>query len=109
MEVICPRCAGFDVHKQTVVACARIVGDGAPLQEVQPPRRAFWNWPTGSTLSASSTSRWKPSSCKCIACSTIARPEYTARTASSSLRLLGGQRSRSPVERSLVQHVDYVS
>jgi len=50
MEVICPRCAGFDVHKQTVVACARIVGDGAPLQEVQPPRRAFWNWQAGSTL-----------------------------------------------------------
>ena len=35
MEVICPRCAGLDVHKQTVVACARIAGDGAPLQEVR--------------------------------------------------------------------------
>lgn len=35
MEVIYPRCAGLDVHKQTVVACVRIAGDGAPLQEVQ--------------------------------------------------------------------------
>ena len=34
MDVIYPRCAGLDVHKQTVVACARIAGDGAPLQEV---------------------------------------------------------------------------
>src|SRR2546428_13154690 len=35
MEVICPRCAGLDVHKQTVVACARIVGEGPALQEVR--------------------------------------------------------------------------
>lgn len=35
MEVIYPRCAGLDVHKQTVVACARIAGDGAPLQQVR--------------------------------------------------------------------------
>jgi transposase len=35
MEVIYPRCAGLDVHKQTVVACVRIAGDGAPLQEVR--------------------------------------------------------------------------
>lgn len=34
MEVIYPRCAGLDVHKQTVVACARISRGGAPLQEV---------------------------------------------------------------------------
>src|SRR5690606_1634048 len=26
MDVIYPRCAGLDVHKQTVVACARIAG-----------------------------------------------------------------------------------
>ena len=32
MEVIYRRCAGLDVHKQTVVACARIAGDG-PLQQ----------------------------------------------------------------------------
>jgi transposase len=32
MDVIYPRCAGLDVHKQTVVACARIAGDG-PLQQ----------------------------------------------------------------------------
>jgi transposase len=35
MEVICPRCAGLDVHKQTVVACVRIARDGAPLQQVR--------------------------------------------------------------------------
>jgi transposase len=35
MEVIYPRCAGLDVHKQTVVACVRIAGNGAPLQEVR--------------------------------------------------------------------------
>ena len=35
MEVICPRCAGLDVHKQTVVACVRIASDAAPLQEVR--------------------------------------------------------------------------
>src|SRR3989449_8705437 len=35
MEVIYPRCAGLDVHKQTVVACARIVGEGPALQEVR--------------------------------------------------------------------------
>ena len=35
MEVIHPRCSGLDVHKQTVVACVRIAGDGAPLQEVR--------------------------------------------------------------------------
>jgi transposase len=35
MEVIYPRCAGLDVHKQTVVACARIAGDGPLVQEVR--------------------------------------------------------------------------
>jgi transposase len=30
-----PRCAGLDVHKHTVVACVRIVGQGAPIQEVR--------------------------------------------------------------------------
>src|SRR5437773_3874600 len=35
MEVICPRCAGLDVHKQTVVACVRIADDGPPTQEVR--------------------------------------------------------------------------
>src|SRR5881296_4640224 len=35
MEVIYPRCAGLDVHKQTVVVCVRIARDGAPLQEVR--------------------------------------------------------------------------
>jgi transposase len=35
MEVIYSRCAGLDVHKQTVVACARVAGDGPLLQEVR--------------------------------------------------------------------------
>jgi transposase len=35
MDVIYCRCAGLDVHKQTVVACARLAGDGAPRQEVR--------------------------------------------------------------------------
>ena len=34
-DVIYPRCAGLDVHKQTVVACARLSSDGAPRQEVR--------------------------------------------------------------------------
>ena len=28
MEVMYPRCAGLDVHKETVVACVRIVEGG---------------------------------------------------------------------------------
>ena len=35
MEVIYPHCAGLDVHKQTVVACARIANNSAPTQEVR--------------------------------------------------------------------------
>ena len=35
MEVIYPRCAGLDVHKQTVVACVRIAATVPPLQEVR--------------------------------------------------------------------------
>jgi transposase len=35
MDVIYPRSAGLDVHKQTVVACARVAGNGPLLQEVR--------------------------------------------------------------------------
>lgn len=35
MEVIYPRCAGLDVHKQTVVACVRIADGAGPLQEIR--------------------------------------------------------------------------
>lgn len=35
MDVIYPRCAGLDVHKQTVVACVRIAAGGSPVQEVR--------------------------------------------------------------------------
>lgn len=34
MEVLYPNCAGLDVHRDTVVACARISGEGPLLQEV---------------------------------------------------------------------------
>ncbi len=35
MEVIYPRCAGLEVHKQTVIACVRIAGGNAPTQEIR--------------------------------------------------------------------------
>jgi transposase len=34
MEVLYPRCAGLDVHKKTIVACIRLVVDGAVHREV---------------------------------------------------------------------------
>lgn len=35
MEVLYPRCAGLDVHKETVVACIRIASGGKVVTEVQ--------------------------------------------------------------------------
>ena len=35
MEVLHRRCAGLDVHKDTVVACARLVGDAGVTQDVE--------------------------------------------------------------------------
>lgn len=35
MDVIYSRCAGLDVHKQSVVACVRIARNGKPLQELR--------------------------------------------------------------------------
>ena len=35
MEVLHPRCCGLDVHKETVVACVRLVIDRKPLKEVR--------------------------------------------------------------------------
>jgi transposase len=35
MEVLYPRCAGLDVHQQTVVACARIVAEDGVAQPVE--------------------------------------------------------------------------
>jgi len=34
MEVIYLRCAGLDVHKDIVMACARVAGDGGVQQDV---------------------------------------------------------------------------
>lgn len=33
MDVVVPRCAGLDVHKDTVVACARVVGEDGRLSK----------------------------------------------------------------------------
>ena len=35
MEVLHPRCAGLDVHKETVVACVRIVSGGEVSRAVR--------------------------------------------------------------------------
>ena len=35
MEVLYPRCAGLDVHKNTVVACVRIAEGGRPQKEIR--------------------------------------------------------------------------
>ena len=35
MEVVHPRCAGLDVHKDVIVACVRLVGPGGVQQEVR--------------------------------------------------------------------------
>ena len=35
MEVLHPRCCGLDVHKETVVACLRLVIDGKTVKEVR--------------------------------------------------------------------------
>jgi transposase len=35
MEVLYPRCAGLDVHKDTVVACARVAAEGGVQTEVR--------------------------------------------------------------------------
>jgi len=35
MEVLHPRCAGLDVHKDSVVACVRIACEGSVTQEVR--------------------------------------------------------------------------
>jgi hypothetical protein len=40
MQVLYPRCAGLDVHKDTVVACVRIV-DGDQVQREAEPVNEF--------------------------------------------------------------------
>ena len=35
MDVLYRRCAGLDVHKDTVVACVRVAGDGAATTEIR--------------------------------------------------------------------------
>jgi transposase len=50
MEVLYPRCCGLDVHKETVVACLRLVIDGKVVKEV----RTFWT----TTASLMGLSDW---------------------------------------------------
>jgi len=50
MEVLYPRCCGLDVHKETVVACLRLVVDGKVVKEV----RTF----STTTASLMSLSEW---------------------------------------------------
>ena len=50
MEVLYGRCAGLDVHKDSVVACARVVSDGVLRQagrRFRPPPAASWLCPIG--------------------------------------------------------------
>ena len=35
MDLLYSHCAGLDVHKATVVACARIVGDGKVTKDIE--------------------------------------------------------------------------
>ena len=35
MEILHPCCCGLDVHKETVVACVRLVTDGKLVKEVR--------------------------------------------------------------------------
>jgi transposase len=69
MEVMHMRCAGLDVHKDTVVACARLVIDGKVQQEVRTfgtttkdlLALADWLHERGCTHGAMSTGvYWKP-------------------------------------------------
>ena len=48
MEVLYPRCAGLDVHKDSVVACIRIASGGEVVTEVQ-----TFNTTTASLVSLS--------------------------------------------------------
>ena len=50
MEVLHPRCCGLDVHKETVVACVRLVIDGKLVKEVR----------TFSTTTAGLIELWEP-------------------------------------------------
>ena len=49
MERLLERCAGLDVHKETVAACVRVPGPGGPrVQHVQTfGTTVAWRWPTG--------------------------------------------------------------
>ena len=62
MEVLYPRCAGLDVHKDTVVACVRCVSQPAhhEVRSFAPRRAACSRWPTGSRRTAARTWRWRP-------------------------------------------------
>ena len=62
MDVLYPRCAGLDVHKDTVVAAVRIAANGPANTEVRtfdtttPGLLALSGWPSA----AARMSRWRP-------------------------------------------------
>ncbi len=70
MDVLHPKCAGLDVHQQTVVACARIIGGQAMTHDVRtfgtttPELLALSDWLTehgGTHVAMESTGvYWKP-------------------------------------------------
>ena len=51
MEVLHPRCCGLDVHKDTVVACLRLVSDGKVTTQIrtfQTTTAELLRWPRTS-------------------------------------------------------------
>jgi hypothetical protein len=66
MEVLYPRCAGLDVHKETVVACVRLAGSGPSETQVQTFSTttngllAVADWLTAARVR---TSRWSRRAC----------------------------------------------
>jgi hypothetical protein len=71
MEILYPHCAGLDVHKDTVVACARHVTDGKVSTQVKTFKTTTeqlialsdWLWSAGCTHSCASG--WLPARSKC--------------------------------------------
>ena len=62
MNVMHERCAGLDVHKQTLVACLQVMAGAQVAREVRsfPTTRAdCWRWRIGCAKRAAHTWRWK--------------------------------------------------
>jgi hypothetical protein len=62
MEVLHPRCCGLDVHKDTVVACLRIVSDGKVTKKFarsRRRRRTCYACQTGWPRTGARMPRWR--------------------------------------------------